>query len=213
MAVKRGTNGSNIIVGTSGADQLLGFGGDDILSGGRGNDKIAGGKGDDALFGGVGNDRLSGGDGDDILSGGRGNDVLQGGAGNDVLVGGLGNDFLDAGTGSNVVDCGPATDGHDTVVLHFLQNSPGAFVTIHNWFGLNDRLVLDTSETGISSLVEGVNFFNNPNPFFNQGTGPTIVVDGHKVYLDLDGAAGSGSAFVLANINASVQVSNFEFIA
>lgn len=233
MAIRRGNNGSNVIIGTSASDQLIGFGGDDILSGGRGNDKIAGGKGEDTLLGGLGNDKLSGGDGDDILSGGRGNDTLSGGTGNDVLTGGAGNDilkgeagddvliggagqdFLDGGTGRNTIVCGPLLDGTDRVVLHFGDGvtAPGAFSVLSNWWTGEDKLVLDTSETGIASLTNGVNFFVNSAPTFNQGTGPTIIYDGDTLYLDQDGAAGSGSAWILAHFSSVISVSNFEFIA
>ena len=96
-----------------------------------------------------------------------------------MLAGGAGRDFLDGGFGSNVIHCGAFDQAQDAVVLHFASSGGGAFNTIGH-FGFEDRLLLVTHETGISSLVNGFNFFFNLNPNFNQGTGPTIVFDGDK---------------------------------
>lgn len=66
MAVRTGTNRSEVLRGTRSSDTLNGLGGDDTLLGARGNDQLNGSTGDDFLRGGPGRDRLNGGIGDDL---------------------------------------------------------------------------------------------------------------------------------------------------
>ncbi|MEQ1719439.1 MAG: calcium-binding protein, partial [Hyphomicrobium sp.] len=56
MAIRRGTNGNNVLNGTSLADQIFGLGGADLLIGFAGNDLLDGGTGADRMAGGLGND-------------------------------------------------------------------------------------------------------------------------------------------------------------
>lgn len=92
MAIRIGTQQSDVLNGGSGADNLVGLAGSDILNGGSGNDVLLGNAGSDRLNGGSGADTLRGGVGDDVLNGGSGSDLLAGGQGNDALAGGSGSD-------------------------------------------------------------------------------------------------------------------------
>ena len=65
MAVKRGTNLSDVLGGTSGDDTIYGYGGHDSISGLAGNDSVFGGAGDDDLIGGTGVNDYWGGSGYD----------------------------------------------------------------------------------------------------------------------------------------------------
>ncbi|MBJ7519337.1 MAG: hypothetical protein JHC84_06550 [Solirubrobacteraceae bacterium] len=112
LAIKRGTEGDDILVGSRLADQLEGLGGNDTLRGFRGNDRLFGGPGNDTLEGGANNDLADGGEGDDRISTQSGDDTLIGGLGNDVLFGGTGNDRLDGGEGNDYLDGG---DGDDEI--------------------------------------------------------------------------------------------------
>jgi serralysin len=66
MAVRTGTNRSEVLRGTRSSDTLNGLGGDDTLLGGQGNDQLKGSTGDDFLRGGRGRDSLNGGIGEDL---------------------------------------------------------------------------------------------------------------------------------------------------
>lgn len=112
LAVKRGTEGNDVLIGSRLDDQLEGLGGDDILRGFRGNDRLFGGPGNDQLEGGANNDLADGGEGDDRITTQSGDDTLIGGPGNDVLFGGTGNDRLDGGDDNDYLDGG---DGDDEI--------------------------------------------------------------------------------------------------
>ncbi len=93
MAIRYGTQASNLIIGTELDDMLYGYAfGQKALD--VGNDTINGGKGRDFIDGAGGNDLLSGGEDDDTVLGGTGSDALYGGGGNDVLDGGRNQDVL-----------------------------------------------------------------------------------------------------------------------
>jgi len=77
MAMKKGTNESEVLKGTKGNDILLGRGGEDTLIGSAGNDRLDGGDGADELVGGKGNDLL--------LPGRGGADAIDGGDGVDTV--------------------------------------------------------------------------------------------------------------------------------
>jgi serralysin len=65
MAIKRGTNLSEVLDGTSDHDTIYGYGGHDVLSGLAGDDSLFGGAGDDDLIGGTGVNDYWGGSGYD----------------------------------------------------------------------------------------------------------------------------------------------------
>ena len=101
----------------------------------------------------------------------------------------------------NTVDCGVLDNAFDLVVLHF-SRTDAVFNSVTNFRTGEDKLALSTHETGgISSLIEGSNFFNETNPMFNHGNGATLVFNGHTLFLDPDGSGSKGSAFQIAEIS------------
>ena len=123
MAIKDGTNGTDILVGTAGIDTLRGLGSTDRLAGLAGADLLEGGDGNDTAdyatapqavkaslldgigFAGdasgnryVGIENLVGSAFADELEGDGGTNLLRGGQGGDTLFGGGGTDFADYAT-------------------------------------------------------------------------------------------------------------------
>ena len=114
LAIRKSTQGDDLITGFRGNDLIEGLGGNDRIHGMAGNDKIRGGAGDDRLNGDEGNDSIHGGDGHDKILGGAGNDTLIGNHNYDFLFGGEGNDRLSAGA-----DGGSLTGGQGQDVYRF----------------------------------------------------------------------------------------------
>jgi Ca2+-binding RTX toxin-like protein len=135
MAIKYGTNNSEVLQGTEGSDSLYGYDGNDTLKGGGGNDTLVGGAGADWMDGGAGIDtadysassagvsvRLDtgtgyGGDaaGDTLsnienLTGSAHMDVLYGNSVDNTIDAGNGNDFVYAGAGNDIVKGGGGDD-------------------------------------------------------------------------------------------------------
>ena len=110
MAIKYGTQGSDVIAGTSAADYLYALGGEDRVLGLGGDDRIWGGHAADALFGGEGRDQLYGESGSDYLAGGNGADFIHGGSDADMLRGEAGDDVLRGGMGIDDVAAGEGND-------------------------------------------------------------------------------------------------------
>jgi Ca2+-binding RTX toxin-like protein len=198
--IATGGAGNDTIYGGPGDDNLLGDADDDILIGEAGNDIQQGGSGNDFLYGGPGDDRPYGGTGDDQFFSGDGNDVLVmedgndtgfgeagsdyiyaadgndslfGGEGSDVLLGEAGNDSLFGGAsafngGASVQDYLFGGAGADVFVI---QDLPG--VTAISDFNRAEGDIIrfqGTALTSFSSLVFGVNVFNDPS-------GVKIIVD------------------------------------
>lgn len=77
MAIRRGTDGNDVLTGTDEPDRLYGEAGADTLRGGKGGDSLYGGRGADVLEGGDDGDHLYGGPGADTLRGGKGLDYAR----------------------------------------------------------------------------------------------------------------------------------------
>jgi Ca2+-binding RTX toxin-like protein len=174
-------------------------------------DGTAGGPG---LYGNGGANTIEGFGGNDTVVGNGGNDRLFGGTGDDTVVGGAGQDYLDGGRGTDTIDCGKDS-AQDRVVLHI-----DAADTIVNFdFKELDKVVLSSSETGISSLAPGSNFFLTvaapDNTDGAVGTQVIINDSAHDtLYYDADGAGGSAPILIGSFNTVSFFVStDFEFIA
>jgi|GEM_PF-5749033 len=103
------------------------------------------------VYGAYGSDTLNGGDGNDIVHSGDGNDTLNGGAGEDTLTGGSGAD-------------------------QFLFTSLDTYDLITDFnYSEGDRIAIDSSSTGISSL-DDISFSFNINNQLGK-----IYADGTKI--------------------------------
>jgi Ca2+-binding RTX toxin-like protein len=212
-----GTAGNDVLRGGGMADTLLGLGGDDGLYGAYGDDLLDGGDGNDALDGDDGSDTLRGGAGNDqldssragtnLLDGGAGNDTLRGGDGNDTLLGGAGDDKLStnigqwAVAGSTIVFDGG--DGNDTLTFNRIDRPTS--VTARGGAGA-DRFVFNAHDTNITLLdvsaedkIDVANLLPeglNGNPFGAAGYLKAVQEGADvRLYIDLDGAAGSVHGF------------------
>ncbi len=134
-------------------DDLLIFGDevDNVLEGGIGHDRIEGEAGNDTINGGEGNDSLGGGPGNDILDG-------QGGGGEkekDKLFGDAGNDLLRAGFGFDELTGGSGNDIFEFYALgHY---------TVKDFSITEDRLLFDTTQTGIKDLDDLLQLITGTN--------------------------------------------------
>jgi len=138
-----GNDLDNAITGGSGADLLEGKAGQDTLKGGGGNDTLSGGLGDDLILSSViiSNDTYNWllGDGSDTIVDAGGTDVLQ-------LQGTLSTDQIWLRQqGSNLR-------------IDVLGGTPGAGVTVQNWFsaskqGVLERIALDNGKWVDASSV------------------------------------------------------------
>jgi Ca2+-binding RTX toxin-like protein len=184
-----GNDGGNTLNGTVGQDTINGNGGNDTIFAGDDDDSVDGGSGNDVIDGGNGADDLFGGSGTDTLIGGAGADSLDGGSGNDTLIGGAGMDEL---TGSS---------GND---MFRFNGTADAFDTITDFFRTQDKVQVDKSEFGFTTLVVTSNL---------GGT----AVGGAKQFIynettdvlsyDSDGTGGT-AAVQIAQFNASVNFLN-----
>ena len=170
--------------------------------------------GGQGLYGNAGANIIEGLGGNDTISGNGGNDRLFGGNGNDIVTGGSGQDFLDGGRGTDTIDCGK--DGaQDRVVLHI----DTADTVVNFDFQDLDKVVLSASETGISSLTPGTNFFltvNAPGNTDGVAGTPVIINDSahDKIYYDADGAGGAAPVLIGSFNTVSFFLStDFEIIA
>ena len=119
-----------------------------------------------------------------------GNDRMFGGTGNDVIGGAGGLDYIDGGAGMDQVDCG-SDAVQDKVVLH--KDAPDRIFNFE--FADLDKIVLSTSEFGITALVGGTNFFTAAAvPTNSSGAAGTHVIyndtNADTLWYDKDGAGG-----------------------
>ncbi len=205
----RGMLLDDTLFGLDGADSLYGEGGNDLLDGGLGNDTLDGGDGSDTLRGGDGDDFLnSSSTGTNLLDGGAGNDRLGGGSGNDTLLGGAGDDDLSFQSYSNVgqivtMDGG---DGADTLRIGY---TAGAVSVLASGGAGGDSFVIAShAATRITDFGAGDRIDLRPllyggpisgNPFGALGY-LKVEQDGStvRIYVDVDGAAGSSHGLKLA---------------
>jgi glycerophosphoryl diester phosphodiesterase len=119
IAIRSGTERSDVLVDTQGSDwinagggndAIYSYGGDDVIEAGAGNDTIYGWGGDKIVYGAAGNDVIFGGAGHSILNGDAGNDIISGGIGNETMAGGAGNDMLGGGGGDDMISGGTGQD-------------------------------------------------------------------------------------------------------
>jgi Ca2+-binding RTX toxin-like protein len=125
----------------------------------------------------------------DTLIGAAGDDSLDGGSGNDTLIGGAGMDELTGGSGNDMFRFNGTAD---------------AFDTITDFFRTQDKVQVDKSEFGFTTLVVTSNL---------GGT----AVGGAKQFIynettdvlsyDSDGTGGT-AAVQIAQFNASVNFLN-----
>ncbi|WP_267874924.1 type I secretion C-terminal target domain-containing protein [Massilia sp. Root335] len=201
------------ITGTAAAETLTGTPLNDTIHGGDGNDVIDAGHGDDQVYGDGGNDVIGAGDGNDTVDGGTGNDTITitaaGSAPHTVLVrGGDGQDVLVFGHDSSASVSASGGAGADTFVLG--NGLTGGSVTITD-FSAAGGDKLDIGKLLPASL--------GSNPF---GAGYVKAEqDGSdvKLYVDLDGAAGTAHDWTplatlagtkLASLTASAFVGGYD---
>jgi Ca2+-binding RTX toxin-like protein len=246
--ILNGGDDDDTLNGAGGADILDGGSGTNTLNGGTGNDLFLGGSGADACNGdgdtdtvsyavgaaggvtvnlatGVGSGDIAAGDTynqienivgtlfADTLTGDANGNLIEGGANGDLIDGGDGADTLDGGTGSNTIDC-----GNDTFADHVILRV-GGVANLSNWdFFDGDKLIIDISETGISSLSAGVNFFSfNAPPPGNNGAGGTPIFyndsSAGTLYYDADGGTGNAPVLIAQGFTGNLLASDFDFIA
>ncbi|HSG95067.1 MAG TPA: calcium-binding protein, partial [Afifellaceae bacterium] len=164
----------NIFDGYYGNDSLTGGDGRDCIYGGGDDDSIDGAGGDDELHGGSGNDSISGGMGDDLISGGSNawweapdQDTIDGGAGMDTIIGGGGPDDLTGGADADTFVYLSASEGGDTI-----NDFSGSAVGLNGDMIDLTALNLDGGGKTVAQLLAG---------------GFLFLVDGDKLYVDLDG--------------------------
>ncbi|HMT15251.1 MAG TPA: type I secretion C-terminal target domain-containing protein, partial [Aestuariivirga sp.] len=151
------------------------------LYGNSGSNTLDGGAGNDTLYGLAGDDSLNGGDGNDHVRGMAGADLLAGGAGNDTFAwGGLGD------AGDTVTDFTPGSDKLDLT---------GLFDAIGH--GADDYAALVSS--GVLSFTTGT---------YATGTSSNdaAALD-TRILIDADGAAGAGTAIILATVEDTLTTS------
>ncbi|MBE3636773.1 polysaccharide lyase family 7 protein [Mangrovicoccus algicola] len=193
-----GTGGGsgNTIDGTSGADDISGTSGADLINAGAGADTVSGGGGNDTINGGGGYDSLKGDAGNDVLNGNAGNDTLKGGAGNDTLTGGSGSDELWGNDGDDVLVAGSGSD--------WLKGGAGAdtyvFTDLHGTDVVADFSRPNGDVLDLSEILDGASGLGGSNAI--SGGYVEFVQDGAdtRLYVDLDGDAGSGARVHLATL-------------
>jgi serralysin len=176
-------------------------------------ENITGTNQDDGGFA-IGGAGLYGNNADNLIVGLNGNDTLWGGGGTDTLNGGDGRDYLDGGTGADTIYCGTNDNDQDRVYLHI--DAPDV---INDWDFLDlDKLVIDTSETGISVLTSGNNFFSGNGPANNtHGVGGLQIIYtdnvNHTLYYDVDGAGGATPVLIASGFTQILAIGDFEYVA
>ncbi|MFO1172633.1 MAG: calcium-binding protein [Hyphomicrobiaceae bacterium] len=153
-------------------------------------DDGGGAVGTQGLYGNAGDNTIMGLGGDDTIYSNGGNDRMFGGTGNDVIGGAGGLDYIDGGAGMDQVDCG-SDAVQDKVVLH--KDAPDRIFNFE--FADLDKIVLSTSEFGITALVGGTNFFTAAAvPTNSSGAAGTHVIyndtNADTLWYDKDGAGG-----------------------
>jgi len=213
-----GGTGTDIVTLGSGVDNTIAATNMETISGGDGNDTINfGDAGDIArISGGGGNDTVNLGNGandvdffgTETINGGTGADIItsqdstaetiSGGAGADTITGSGGNDRITGGTDADrFVFSGqlPANLGTDTLV-----DFSGA-TNFSATTGEGDKIVLDTSNLGIGSIVfDAVTFASSVYSTGLDSTNATVIAIGGEA-TDITTALGQlqGAGFNAAN--------------
>lgn len=140
------------------------------------------GSGNDIANGTNGNDVIKGQNGNDILYGDKGDDEIWGGNGDDKLIGGAGKDWLKGG------------DGKDT----FIFKDIGDIGDIISDYREGDKIDIAALVDQFSNGGKDMSFKQlRDNGFLTfKDTGDQV----NEVYVDMDGAKGSGKAVLLATV-------------
>ena len=140
------------------------------------------------IHGGRGNYKLKGDAGAHRLYGQGGRDTLTGGGGKDKLIGGGGKDTLDGGAGKDLLNGGKGAD-------QFIFSTGNQVDKIKGFADNVDTLVIDHMlHGGIATASDALAVAHDTgsNIVFNFGSGDTLI---------LNGAGGSGTGFLLDDIN------------
>jgi Ca2+-binding RTX toxin-like protein len=219
-----GGDGNDTLTGGLGNDLLDGGPGDDRLSSGAGKDTLVGGDGNDLLADSMGDNVLQGGAGNDIINPHSiGRDSVDGGAGNDVIRDGSGDDTVDGGTGDDVITTTDSTiidgatgtntmlvrggDGND--VLRF-EHSSSTTVNASGGAGADTFVLGDGLNDGSVTITDfsaasGDKLDIGPllpsslgsNPFAAGFVKVEQAGSDVKLYVDIDGAAGTAHGWTL----------------
>jgi len=213
-----GGTGTDIVTLGSGVDNTIAATNMETISGGDGNDtinlgdagiiaRISGGGGNDTvnLANGAndvdffGTETINGGTGADIITSQDSTaETINGGGGNDTITGSGGNDRLIGATGADrFVFSGqlPANLGNDTLVDFSGATNFGATT------GEGDKIVLDTSNLGIGSIVfDDVTFSSSAYSTGFASANATVITIGGEA-TDITTALGQlqGAGFNAAN--------------
>jgi Ca2+-binding RTX toxin-like protein len=213
-----GGTGTDVVTLGSGVDNTIAATNMETISGGDGNDtinlgdagiiaRISGGGGNDTvnLANGAndvdffGTETINGGTGADIITSQDSTaETINGGGGNDTIAGSGGNDRLIGATGADrFVFSGqlPANLGNDTLVDFSGATNFGATT------GEGDKIVLDTSNLGIGSIVfDDVTFSSSAYSTGFASANATVITIGGEA-TDITTALGQlqGAGFNAAN--------------
>ena len=144
---------------------------------------------DETFYGGDGDDTLKGREGNDTLFGQGDNDTLWGNEGDDILVGGHGADWMKGSAGIDTYVYQDVLDAGDTIVD----------------FRPNQGETID-----VSAILSGVPGFVGASAFTNGFLALVQTGSDVELYIDKDGAAGTGSGQTLLATLESVDVNDID---